>query len=202
MCLTRVGIPICLLLSFPVHSESLFSEASSIDTYLGYSFGSGQGEEQYEYDNEELNYDYDINIHRFSVGFISEKNHRFELSYQRQQLDFGDLYDIGDVRSFDIDGVLALNSGWVVPYVTLGLGFTTYRASGEEIEGGSDLDGFAFNYGAGIIVSLYDTIELDFAYRGNSVSWENLYQGTESEANKLSQQNTQSYPTLGLHLIF
>lgn len=57
--------------------------------------------------------------------------------------------------------MFALNSGWVVPYVTLGLGFMMYRVSGEEIKGGSDLDGFTFNYGAGMVVSLCETIELD-----------------------------------------
>lgn len=86
--------------------------------------------------------------------------------------------------------------------MTAGLGFTTYRTSGETIEGGADLDGFSFNYGIGLLVSVYETIELDVAYRGNSISWEHLYQGTESEANKISQQNNQNSLAVGVHVIF
>lgn len=202
MYIMRFGILISLLISFSAQSESLFSKSSKVSTYVGYSFGIGDGEEKLGYDDEEEKYDYDLYIHRFSVGFISEKNHRFELSYSRHQLDFGSEYDIDDVRAFDIDGVISLYSGWVVPYVTAGLGFTTYRGTGDDIEGGSDLDGFAFNYGIGFLVSLYKTVELDVSYRGSSISWESLYQGDQSEANRITLQNNQTTPMLGIHIIF
>ena len=198
----RICLFAIVFFSVSTHADSLFSKDSNPATYVGYGYGLGTGKEVYDLNDEEFKYEYDLSVHRFSVGFISERNHRFELSYRRQSLDFDEFTTNGDIRSFDIDGVAAFSSGWLAPYVTAGLGFTTYRTSGETIEGGADLDGFSFNYGIGLLVNVYETIELDVAYRGNSISWEHLYQGTESEANKISQQNNQNSLAVGVHVIF
>ncbi|WP_300427040.1 outer membrane protein [uncultured Thalassolituus sp.] len=171
--------------------------------YLGAELGTGSGEETYLIGDQDFSSDVDHDLTRFTLGFRSHQDNRFEISYVQNDLSSDDWSD-EQITSLNLDAVITVTEFRVRPFVRLGFGFTNYVGSHEDIAGkNEDLRGFALSGGAGLLIEVVPQLELDVGYHYTSIGWEDLNY-TDSNGNTFDYDlgNDFSYASAGFRILF
>ena len=173
-----------MLSPFTVHA---FEIKERPKVYLAAEYGQGSGSEIIEIEDYRWKGDTDVDHKRLTLGFLSHSDNRFEISYVQQDLGFESPLDDETLSGFSLDGVITVTDYRVRPFIRLGLGYMTYEGTGDYIEGDHDLNGFAFNFGAGLLFEVLPQLELDIGYHDTTLYWEDLFY-TDEEGTEYKEQ--------------
>jgi len=163
--------------------------------YVGIGFSNGTGTETNDWTgglNTDTKVDYDSKAFPLSIGMITSKNDRVELSYTNADVDTneGTSYDIVGI-DLNYDFTLeSLRVDQVLPYIGLGIGLYEFKDSGTiyNIQGNEDLQGLALNLNLGLLYNLSKKIEFEAAYQYKNIQWEELESVNSSEKLKVDEE--------------
>lgn len=181
----------------PKPTNELFSKNSF---YIGLGKISGSGDEEFSFDSSSESYDMDISATPIKFGIILP-NGRFEISYTEIDAEFKDDFPDETFSGFDLDYLFMFSKEQKLsPYILVGLGFYNYEGLQVSYSGETeDLDGIAFNLGAGLTYSLSKNIEIEAGYNYKYISWDEIDVGSYDNV-EISEDMTGLY--LGINIGF
>ncbi len=174
--------------------------------YLGVGAGSGSGEYIYSDDagvNTVSKSDQEIRDLKF--GVIIEHNNRVEFSFSKLDVDLIASNNVDKtVTSINADFVLTLDFGQkdlvFIPFLTVGAGYSFWDGSENLTANNQVLMGTSINYGAGVLLSLTDNIDIELAYKGKKIVWQEIVEVPSGKVVNVEDDVAVTY--VGVHFNF
>ena len=164
---------VCLLAS-----SSVFAQENKIIAGVNYATSlSAEATATLDKIDDEITEDIDISDLGFYLGYVSNRNNRFLVSYSSASVDFDKSDGEEDVTGFDFDWQFVYGEEQVKPYLGLGLGLHTIDEAlilnGTDKEGES-LKGVSVQLMAGIKLAVNEQVELDVSFKRKAYAWQSV----------------------------
>ena len=110
------------------------------------------------------------------IGFNLDNNNRFEISFNTIDLKYTDTTE--SISGSNIDWLFVYEHDKLQPYWSIGVGSYVYDDTAQFSIDNEDLAGISFNAAIGLLYSIDDNVELEFAYRRIALSFQTIDNGT------------------------
>ena len=173
--------------------------------YLAAGVGSGSGEYIYS-DTSGLNEEHESNqeLADIKFGVIIEHNNRIEFSISKLEIDVINPSILDKtVTSINADFILTLDfeeaNPILLPFLTIGAGYSVWDGSTSITKDNTVIMGSSINYGVGVYLSLSHSVDLEIAYKGKKIIWQDM---VDTNGNILSLEEDVALTYIGLQFHF
>ena len=144
--------------------------------YIGTGFSLGWGKETVDYQDETSHNEVSSLASAVTLGYITRHDHRFEVTYIKESLEFERSDQDGRLTSVDVESIFTFSDRLLEPYFRSGLGFV----SSQYLNPGVPLKGVSLQVGTGLIYRPLASLELDVGIKVRGVGWRaTRYQGED-----------------------
>lgn len=159
-------------------SSSVIAEDKNIIAGFNYTKSlSAEVTVAFEELDDEITEDLDISTLGLYLGYITEKNNRFIVSFSSASVDFDESNLSEDVTGLDLDWQFVYGEEKIQPYWGIGFGFHTIEEAivltGTDLEGDS-LNGLSFQMMAGMKVAVNEQVEFDVSLQRKAYAWQSI----------------------------
>jgi opacity protein-like surface antigen len=164
---------VCLLAS-----SSVFAQDTKVIAGINYTTSiSADATATLENTDDEITEDIDMSALGLYLGYISESNNRFLVTYSTETVDFDASNGSEDITGFDFDWQFVYGEDQVQPYLGFGLGLHTIDEAlilNNSNQEGESLSGVSAQLMAGIKLAINETVELDVSFKRKAYVWESI----------------------------
>ncbi|WP_430461775.1 outer membrane beta-barrel protein [Thalassolituus sp. LLYu03] len=153
------------------------SESSAIAGVNLATSMSGTAQAEFDQFGVTLEEDFDSNAFSVFLGYQTERNNRFKVSYESRSFALDKSNVTEDASGFRFDWDFVYGEEKVHPFWSIGFGFYTLEdpaiLTGSNLEG-DDLSGVSFQMAGGVKIDLADNLEASIAFERQAIGWQEI----------------------------